>query len=249
MNQKQQEIQWLLQDKYKGIETPEFEQDVERLDHGEPLDYVIGFSNFLDCKIDLSKRPLIPRLETEFWADQAIEDIKANNPNAKVLDIFAGSGCIGIAALKHLKNISMVFAEFDENAVPQIEINAKLNGISPDRYKVVHYDVFEKVVGKFDYILANPPYIPLKNKHKVQESAIKHEPHMALFGKEDGMFFITRFLKEVKNFLNSGGKVYMEFDSPQESLINDLLTEAGYKQWEFHRDQFGYIRYVTIKAV
>ena len=120
---------------------------------------------FLGCKIDLSKRPLIPRPETKFWVGQVIKNYKLKIKNSKILDIFAGSGCIGLAIEKHIKNAQVYFA---------------------DKYQYFEHknfiksDIFSKVVGKYDYIFANPPYVAEKMRHLVQKSVLEQEPHLSL---------------------------------------------------------------------
>src|SRR3989344_1821085 len=267
------QINWLLKEKYDGKMTARAKKDIERLKAGEPLDYVIGFTEFLGCKIDLSKKPLIPRVETEFWVEKSINNIltfsrmsEYNKKNSiRILDMFSGSGCIGIAIMRHIENAQVVFADSQKNCIEQIKINLKINGLShrlirtnkpmiQKRYSVIKSDVFDglnrksKIVNlestQFDYIFANPPYIPdyrsnssarlraiLRNR--VQKSVLKYEPKEALFGGKDGMDYIRKFLSEAKNFLKPGGKIYMEFDSHQKKKIEKLLKELGYESLQF----------------
>jgi release factor glutamine methyltransferase len=91
----------LLQDKYNGIQTPEFETDVKRLESGEPLAYVIGWQPFCGTKIFLDSHPLIPRPETEYLVNKIITEL-SDKQNLKILDLCAGSGCIGVALLQAL---------------------------------------------------------------------------------------------------------------------------------------------------
>ena len=260
-------IMWLLHEKYQGKAGKNYYKDIERLKKGEPLDYVIGFTEFLGCKIDLSKKPLIPRPETEYWVQKAIHDLRritspAKSPKTvisvspklfnrmndlRMLDLFAGSGCVGISIIHHIGKVKVVFAEKDKNALSQIKINCRLNKLKKERYKIVQSDVFKNVRGKFDYIFANPPYIPIKRKNKIQKSVLGYEPKQALFGGSDGLLYIGKFLAGAKNFLKPGGVIYMEFDLSQQSAIQKLLGKYGYADGEFCKDQYGKLRYLIIR--
>ena len=255
----QKEIGWLLKEKYSGRKTNQFYKDVERLARShEPLDYVIGFTEFLGCKIDLSKKPLIPRPETEFWVEQVIKEIKNRKPFGApqgkilhILDIFAWSGCIGIAVLKHIKNAEVTFADIEDKGVG---------------HKTIKSDVFSNIKGKYDFIFANPPYIPdyRKNpsarlrailRNRIQKSVLDFEPRKALFGGADGLFYIKKFLKDAKNYLNENGKIFMEFDGsasspqapPQKKEIGKMVKKFGYKTCEFHKDQYDKWRWVSLR--
>lgn len=248
----QNKIGWILQEKYDGKLTKDAKADIERLKKGEPLDYIIGFTNFLGYKIDLSQKTLIPRVETEFWVGEVIEEIKNNYPpqttNYKlhILDMFSGSGCIGISVMRHIKNSSLVFVDSEDNAILQIKVNCKVNKISKNKHKIIKSDVFSNIIGNFDYIFANPPYIPVKRKDKIQASVLKYEPKESLFGGYDGMLYIERFLLEAKDFLNKNGKIYMEFDPHQKPKIEKIILKNNYSKYEFHKDQYGKWRYVMI---
>lgn len=233
----------------------------------EPVEYKKGYTNFAGCKIDLSMEPLIPRKETEFWAKKTIQKIKSQKSEIKnptILDIFAGSGCIGIAILKHIKNSRVVFAEIDKKLIKQIKLNLELNKIDSKRYKVIQSDIFKQLASQkagFDYIFANPPYISLKNKHLIQRSVLNFEPHKALFGGNDGLFFIRRFLKQARSYLKKErlpaaclpvgmggrGKIYMEFDHLQKTGLERLLKKLNYTNYKIYKDQLKKYRYVCIK--
>lgn len=267
----QKEIRWLIEEKYGGKETRETAKDIARLEKGEHVDYVIGWVDFAGCRIDLSKRPLIPRSETEYWTEKAIEEIQTvasrtikfssrftpEGPYAsrkissfsrrpRVLDIFAGSGCIGVAVLRHIPGARVDFGEQKKKLLKQIAINAKLNRIDTKRYRVFQSDIFSNIKGKFDYIFANPPYVAEARKTKVQKSVLDQEPRNAVFGGKDGLYYIRKFLKGVGDFLVPGGVVYLEFDSHQKTEIAKLAKAAGAKEVGVQKDQFDKWRYARV---
>jgi len=240
------EIGWVLKEKYGFARLAEFERDIQRLQKGEPVAYVIGFVDFLGCKIDLSFRPLIPRPETEFWTEKAIEDIeKSGRKKVRCLDIFAGSGCIGVAVLKHAPVAVVDFAEKEKKFLEQIKLNARLNNLSPKRRKFIQSDIFSNISGIYDYIFANPPYVAKRKNAVVQKSVLEWEPAGAIFGGRDGLFYIRKFLKEAEKHLSAGGKIYMEFDSRQKNEIAGILKRLGYGNVNFYKDQYGRWRYLT----
>jgi release factor glutamine methyltransferase len=243
------ETSWIIRDKYAGKITSEFKKDIVRLKNGEPVDYIIGWKPFLGCKIDLSLKPLIPRPETEYWVEKAILEI--GKKELRILDIFSGSGCIGVAILKHCPNVKVDFAEIDKKIIKQTKINLKINGIKEERYTIIKSNIFSKIKRKYDFILANPPYIPIGSK-LLNKKVKKTEPKRALFAGKDGLYFIKKILKESKKHLTknlptqAGGQIWMEFDFPQKSEIEKLIKKSGYGSFVFFKDQYKKWRFVTI---
>ncbi len=244
------ETRWLLEEKYRGVETPEFRADVARLEAGEPLAYVIGWVDFLRCRINLSLHPLIPRPETEFWVERAIAEIqkKDGDKELRILDLFSGSGCIGIALAKHLPNAKMDFGEIDPKLCEQIKKNIELNNIDTNRVQIIRTDVFSDITESYDSIFANPPYIDPAKKATVQSSVREHEPHSALFADEHGLAFIKQLLIKASDHLNPVGTMFIEFGENQKEEIATLAKNVSWKH-EFWNDQYGRARCVVLQKV
>lgn len=235
-----------LAEKYNFSDAEGVAADIKRLSDGEPLDYVIGWTPFLGANIDLSLRPFIPRPETEFWTKKAVETlrtVKQKRP-LRILDIFAGSGCVGIAILRAFPKSRVTFAEKNRPFIEEIRINLRRNGVQPGRARAVQSDVFKKIRGRFDAILANPPYVGALSR--LDEKVRRFEPKEAYWGGKDGLQVIDVFLKETRDHLLPGGTIWMEHGAWQKEPIRKLLKKLGYSRFSFHNDQYGRPRYVII---
>lgn len=208
-----------------------------------PDEYKNGFKDFLGVRIDLSKRPLIPRQETEYWVNIALKEIKEGS---ECLDLFAGSGCIGISILKNINNSFCDFGEKEDVFLEQIKINLDLNNIESERYNLIKTDVFSNINKKYDYILANPPYVAESRIDEVGEDVKMFEPSVALYGGSDGMKYLKIFLEEANNYLKEEGIIYLEFDPEQKGWIEEIIKDK-YSEFEFLKDQFDEYRFVKIK--
>jgi release factor glutamine methyltransferase len=208
----------------------------------EPEAYSIGWVPFVHVHIWLDSRPLIPRTETEYWVSQAIEEIGTRGiPNPRILDLCAGSGCIGAAVLKDLSGAHVDFIELDESHHQTIRKNLEANGITEERWQIYGGDLFEKVSGKYDFILTNPPYVD-KSLGRVEESVRLYEPDLALDGGEKGLEIIDRILKELPNYLKPEGILYLEHEPEQA----DHLSQSPHFI-ESRKDQFGCLRFSLFK--
>lgn len=256
-----QENSWLLAEKYRGEKTADFLTDVARLESGEPLAYIIGYIPFLDCTIHLDSKPLIPRPETEYWVEQAIQTLDSHprkdlgrtlasgtapapTLSLRVLDLCAGSGAIGIAVAKNIHNAHVTFGEIDPKHLSTIFKNLEINNIPCTRYKSFQSDLFKNITGQFDFILTNPPYIDQK-ANTVESSVEKFEPHLALFGGEAGMELITEIITESRSHLTPTGQLWLEHEPSQVDAIAALAKQCNFF-CVTHLDQYKTPRYSVL---
>jgi release factor glutamine methyltransferase len=208
-----------------------------------PEDYKRGFKEFLGVKVDLSFRPLIPREETEYWVKKAIKEMKEGS---QCLDLFAGSGCVGLAVLRNISNSFCDFGDIEERFLKGIEKSAKENKIDERRFDLIKTDVFSNINKKYDYILSNPPYVAEKRIDEVGEDVKAFEPSVALYGGGDGMEYVEKFLTEAAEYLREKGVVYMEFDPEQKDVIEKIVTNR-YSKSEFFKDEFDKYRFLRLE--
>lgn len=240
-----QDITWLLKEKYQGEESDAFFADVKRMALGEPLGYLIGHVPFLDCIIYLDSKPLIPRPETEFWTEKAIAEIKrAAQPARRILDLCAGSGCIGVAVAKAIPEAMVHFSEIDERHISTIEKNLLENGIDQARTTLAHTHLFDVFKGTYDFILSNPPYIDMDLK-RTDDNVLEHEPYVALSGGLAGLEVIVEIIEHAPKHLERGGQLWLEHEPEQSEAIRNLARQHHFS-CSTHHDQYDVERYSVL---
>lgn len=239
-----QEESWLLKEKYRGEKTDGFFTDLERLRAGEPLAYVIGHIPFLGCQIYLDTKPLIPRPETEYWVGKAIESIRSGSRTIRVLDLCAGSGCVGVAVAKAVPDAHVTFVELDLAHISTIKKNIIENLSHDDRFQIIQSDLFENVEGMFNFILSNPPYID-PAIDRAEASVKENEPHLALYGGQSGMEIIERLIRDASKYLTPEGQVWIEHEPEQVEAIKKSAESAGFRA-ATQSDQYGRFRFTVL---
>jgi release factor glutamine methyltransferase len=211
------------------------------------LAYVIGWTPFLDCRIYLDSHPLIPRPETEYWVEQSLPLIRSI-ANPRVLDLFSGSGAIGVAVLSHLADARVDFGELNLFHLQVITKNIRENNIAYGRAKVIQTDVWSAITEKYDIVLANPPYISRERTGRVQDSVLDHEPHDALFAEDGGFALIERTVREARAHLSATGHLFIEHEPEQAERLLATAKLAGFMA-ENRKDQYGTIRFSVLSPV
>jgi len=223
----------------KGIEPErhsEFLSDIERLAQGEPVQYVIGHTYFRDLKIRVNPSVLIPRPETEELVDLIVSE---NKGALKILDIGSGSGCIALALKSAMREANVYALDASPEAVATAIENSRLNRLP---IHCVASDIFHDPLpaSGFDIIVSNPPYVRESEKSMMHANVLKHEPHGALFVKdEDPLIFYRTILAKGKAGLKHDGKVYFEINEAFGEAMLLLFDQMGYAEGRTLKDLNG----------
>ena len=216
---------------------------IERLAAGEPLAYVVGWQPFLGLKMYLDSHPLIPRSETEWWTEQLLRSFVPDSP-VTFLDLCAGSGAIGCAALARIPNAQVYFGEIDPAHEATILKNIRENNLDTSRADVRIGDLFEPFGDmKFDIIAVNPPYVP--TSRELPASVANYEPADALYAGEDGLDLIRRIASELPQHLAKSGTAWIECDSEHAAAAAALFTDQGFRA-EIRNDQYDKPRVIVV---
>ena len=207
-----------------------------------PAQYIIGHTEFFGMQLKVDERVLIPRPETE----ELVELIIAENPkeNLKVLDIGTGSGAIALALAKNRPDWTITAADISQDALDLAMENANNQGLT---LFFIKSNCFSEISSKYDIIVSNPPYISRADEEEVGLNVLHSEPHLALFADEDGLAIYRRIAEDSKDYLNDGGKIYLEIGYKQGQSVPALFKENfPEKRVRTLKDQFGQDRMVVV---
>ena len=207
-----------------------------------PAQYIIGHAEFFGMQLKVDERVLIPRLETE----ELVELILAENPDGhlKVLDIGTGSGAIALALAKNRADWTITAADISQDALDLASENAERLDLE---ISFIESDCLSEISSKYDIIVSNPPYISREDQEEVGLNVLHSEPHLALFADEDGLAIYRRIAEDSKDYLNDGGKIYLEIGYKQGQSVPDLFRKNfPEKRVRTLKDQFSQDRMVVI---
>lgn len=211
---------------------------VQRRLAGEPVAYIVGEWEFYGLSLDISSDVLIPRSDTEVLAERGIMKAKAAGEGCRVLDLCAGSGCIGLAVAAQVPQARVVLGEWSDGALKICRQNVRRNSLTA-RVVPMQADAREKPeksLGEFQCIVSNPPYIPQADIETLDTSVKDYEPHLALDGGEDGLDFYRSISEKWKEALAPGGRLYFEVGIGQADNVLRIMRTQGFGDIQVVKD-------------
>lgn len=208
---------------------------IKRRSEKEPLKYIIGYADFFGLVLKVKNGVLIPRVDTETLVEEVIS-IEREKKN--ILDMCCGSGAIGIALAKNIKDVTVTLVDISEIAEEVTKEN--ICRLEVDNAKFIHSNLFENIdSNKFDVIVSNPPYIRTDVIDTLMEDVKDYEPHLALDGGKDGLYFYNKITKEAITHLSEGGYLCYEIGYDQGNEVRELMENQGFKNVRVIKDLAG----------
>ena len=203
-----------------------------------PLQQIIGYQEFMGLTFKVTPDVLIPRQDTEILVEEVMRYL---HDGMRILDVCTGSGCILLSLLHYSNDCEGTGCDISKEALVIAEENARLLS---EEAVFIQSDLFEHVEGKYEFIVSNPPYIPTEVIPTLMEEVREHEPIAALDGREDGLYFYRRIIKEAGKFLCPGGMLFFEIGFDQAESVSRLMEEAGFLEVTVCKDFAGLDRVV-----
>ncbi|MGT2887366.1 peptide chain release factor N(5)-glutamine methyltransferase [Streptococcus didelphis] len=219
-----------------------FKEIMAQLKRFHSPQYIVGKAYFRDLTLKVDERVLIPRPETEELVELILKE--NGKESLRVLDIGTGSGAIAISLKKERPQWILNASDISSDALALARENA--NDYQMD-ISFFESDVFSSILGTFDIIVSNPPYIDIKDQMEVGQNVLASEPHLALFAEEDGFAIYRKIIEEASQYLNTNGKLYFEIGYKQANVILELLkNNFPEKRVRVIKDYFGKDRMVAV---
>lgn len=201
---------------------PRFSEWIARRERKEPSAYIVGLREFWGLEFVVSPAVLIPRPESELIVEEALARLsRIDRP--RVADVGTGSGCIGVAIAHALRGSHVTATDISPDALGVARENARRNGVG-DRMRFVETSYFDGLEGPFDVITSNPPYVKEQDRQFTSRAVVKYEPHVALFGGNDGLNGVRAVLEGARTRLAAGGWLIFEFGLGQDDEVRELIA-------------------------
>ena len=208
-----------------------------------PLQQLTGEQDFMGLTFSVNEHVLIPRQDTEILVEEVLKEL---HDRMRILDMCTGSGCILLSLLHYSNDCEGLGVDLSAEALEVAGQNV-LKVLTPEKAGHAHFlqsDLFEKVEGKFEIIVSNPPYIASSEVEKLMPEVRDHEPRMALDGTEDGLHFYRRIIKEAGKHLVNSGMLFFEIGYDQGQAVSELMRTGGYREVQVVQDYAGLDRVV-----
>ncbi len=213
---------------------------------GKPVQYITNKQEFMGLSFFVDENVLIPQPDTEILVEEAIKYANQIKENVEILDMCTGSGCIGVALAKHVKNAKVTLVDISTKALEVAKKNAKENEVK-EKVNFIQSDMFENIKSKFDVIVSNPPYIKTKVINEL-DLQVQNEPHLALDGGENGLKFYEILINEAPKYLKENGKIFLEIGYDQKKEVEELARNSKlYKEIETVKDLANNDRVIELK--
>jgi len=246
LNMKRINISQNLYSVVSGKKYEKFQKAITRLKNYEPIQYILGNTEFYGLEFEVNPSTLIPRPETEELVNWIIDDCK-DKQDISILDIGTGSGCIAVTLAKHLPTAKVHALDVSEEALKLAKQNANNNNVEVE---FIEADILDSDFGntQFDVIVSNPPYVRELEKEAMSANVLNHEPHLALFVQDDDALLFYRKITEIsENILKPNGQLYFEINENLGERTKELLANNSFNNIELKRDIFDKDR--MIKAI
>lgn len=214
------------------------ESFVQRRLRGEPMPYILGQWDFYGMTLTVTPDVLIPRDDTVVVTELAIKKAMYLEQNPRILDLCTGSGCIGLAIARRVKDARVTLGDVSAAAlrvarrnVSQLKLTGRVNCVAMDALKPA-----QEFLGTYDLIVSNPPYVTTQEMETLDPSVRGFEPHLALDGGADGLDFYRAIIKNYSSALAPRGYLCFEFGMGQENAVCSLLMRGGYEILELKKD-------------
>jgi release factor glutamine methyltransferase len=218
-----------------------FIEFIKRREAGEPVQYIVSWAPFFGRKFTVGKGVFIPRFETETIIERLLSDYHRNEhqeDTIEILDLCSGCGIIGLTAAAEITNASVTLVDSSKTALQYMKLNAEALKVE-DQVQLIQADALKTFPAswnrRYQYVLANPPYIPENEIHKLPLDVRNGEPRQALTDGSDGMSFYSKWIQTIPPVLREGGKLFIECGDGKASAVVDILS-AAFKELIISRD-------------